>query len=56
MPKITKRGFMRMLGAVTPTSIQAWLRVSDEFLVAVETSESPRFEKPHTTQPLPYFR
>ena len=41
-----------MLGAVTPTSIQIWLRVSDEFLVAIEISESPRFEKSHTTQPV----
>ena len=41
-----------MLGAVTPTSIQVWLRVSDEFLVAIAISESPQFEKQHITQPL----
>jgi alkaline phosphatase D len=85
-PKITKRGFMRllafggsllpalsllstrshaqaslskarvlqgpMLGAVTPTSIQVWVRVSDEFLVVIEISESPRFEKSTATQPV----
>jgi alkaline phosphatase D len=41
-----------MLGAVTPTSIQVWLRVSDEFPVAIAISESPQFEKQQITAPV----
>jgi alkaline phosphatase D len=39
-----------MLGAVTPTSIRIWVRVSDEFAITIAISESPRFEKQQLTQ------
>jgi alkaline phosphatase D len=41
-----------MLGAVTPTSIRIWVRVSNEFPVSVAVSESPQFDDTVVTPPV----
>ena len=41
-----------MLGAVTPTSIRIWVRVSNEFPVSVAVSESPLFGDAVVTKPV----